>query len=118
LDANYFSRIDAMSFALAHDDGQSTHDLDAADVVLIGVSRSSKTPTCIYLANRGIKAANVPTVPGCPLPPELLSARRPLVVGLTKDSTQLVHIRRNRLRLLSQDDTTDYVDPDSVREEA
>ena len=117
LDAEYFARIDAMTFALAHDDGQSARNYDEADVILVGVSRTSKTPTCIYLANRGIKAANVPIVPGCPLPPELLTARRPLVVGLTKDPTQLVHIRRNRLRLLSQDDTTDYVDPDSVREE-
>ena len=117
LDAEYFARIDAMTFALAHDDGQSARNYDEADVILVGVSRTSKTPTCIYLANRGIKAANVPVVLGCPLPPELLSARRTLVVGLTKDPTQLVHIRRNRLRLLSQDDKTDYVDPDSVREE-
>ncbi|MEA2781053.1 MAG: [pyruvate, water dikinase]-phosphate phosphotransferase / [pyruvate, water dikinase] kinase [Rhodospirillaceae bacterium] len=117
LDAEYFARIDAMTFALAHDDGQSARDYNEADVILVGVSRTSKTPTCIYLANRGIKAANVPVVPGCPVPPELLNARRPLIVGLTKDPTQLVHIRRNRLRLLSQDDSTDYVDPDSVREE-
>jgi regulator of PEP synthase PpsR (kinase-PPPase family) len=117
LDAEYFQRIDAMSFALAHDDGQSTGDLDAADVVLVGVSRTSKTPTCIYLANRGVKAANVPTVPGCPLPPELLDARRPLIVGLTKDPAQLVQVRRNRLRVLAQDEETDYVDPDSVRRE-
>jgi [pyruvate, water dikinase]-phosphate phosphotransferase / [pyruvate, water dikinase] kinase len=117
LDANYFSRIDAMSFALAHDDGQSTHDLDTADVVLVGVSRTSKTPTCIYLANRGIKAANVPTVPGCPVPPELLAARRPLVVGLTKDPNHLVQVRRNRLLVLAQDQETSYVDLESVKEE-
>ena len=117
LDAEYFQRIDAMSFALTHDDGQSTGDLEAADVVLVGVSRTSKTPTCIYLANRGIKAANVPTVPGCPLPPELLETRRPLIVGLTKDPAQLVQVRRNRLRVLAQDEETDYVDLDSVRRE-
>jgi regulator of PEP synthase PpsR (kinase-PPPase family) len=117
LDAEYFARIDAMTFALAHDDGQSARSYDQADVILVGVSRTSKTPTCIYLANRGIKAANVPIVPGCPLPGELLAAKRPLVVGLTKDPTQLVQVRRNRLRLLGQDDQTDYVDPDSVREE-
>ena len=69
LDAEYFSRMDAMEFSLAHDDGQATWDLHEADVVLVGVSRTSKSPTCIYLANRGIKAANVPYVPGCPLPP-------------------------------------------------
>jgi hypothetical protein len=117
LDAEYFARIDAMTFALAHDDGQSARNYNEADVILVGVSRTSKTPTCIYLANRGIKAANVPIVPGCPVPPELTEARHPLVVGLTKDPGQLIQIRRNRLRLLAQDDQTDYVDPESVREE-
>jgi len=86
-------------------------------VILVGVSRTSKTPTCIYLANRGIKAANVPIVPGCPMPGELLSAKKPLIIGLTKDPTQLIHIRRNRLRLMGQDDQTDYFDADAVREE-
>ncbi len=117
MDAEYFARIDAMSFALAHDDGQSSRDYDQADVILVGVSRTSKTPTCIYLANRGIKAANVPVVPGCPLPPELDTVKRPLVVGLTKDPTQLIHIRRSRLRLLAQDERTEYVDPETVRQE-
>jgi hypothetical protein len=107
LDAEYFGRIDAMNFALSHDDGQSAQDYDLADVILVGVSRTSKTPTCIYLANRGIKAANVPIVPGCPLPTELLTARRPMVVGLTKDPAQLVQVRRNRLHLLSQAEDTD-----------
>jgi len=116
LDAEYFARIDAMTFALAHDDGQSARNYDEADVILVGVSRTSKTPTCIYLANRGIKAANVPIVPGCPVPVELMNARNPLVVGLTKDPGQLIQIRRNRLRLLAQDEQTDYVDPESVRE--
>jgi hypothetical protein len=117
LDANYFARIDAMTFALAHDDGQSARNYEEADVILVGVSRTSKTPTCIYLANRGIKAANVPIVPGCPMPGELLTAKKALIIGLTKDPTQLIHIRRNRLRLMGQDDQTDYVDADAVREE-
>ena len=117
LDAEYFGRIVAMNFALSHDDGQSAQDYDLADVILVGVSRTSKTPTCIYLANRGIKAANVPIVPGCPVPPELLTARRPMVVGLTKDPAQLVQVRRNRLHLLSQAEDTDYVDPEVVRKE-
>src|SRR5208282_4949691 len=117
LDGEYFQRIDAMTYAMAHDDGQAARGWNEADVILIGVSRTSKTPTCIYLANRGIKAANVPIVPGCPVPDELLAARRPLVVGLTKDPGQLIHIRRNRLRLLAQDEQTDYIDPDAVREE-
>ncbi|MFQ5773814.1 MAG: pyruvate, water dikinase regulatory protein [Kiloniellaceae bacterium] len=118
LDAEYFHRMDAMNFALAHDDGQLSEELDMADVVLVGVSRTSKTPTCIYLANRGIKAANVPVVPGCSLPGTLFNASRPLIVGLTKDPVRLVQVRRNRLRMIAHDqDDTDYVDTDSVREE-
>lgn len=118
LDAEYFERIDAMNYALSHDDGQAGGDLDQADVVLVGVSRTSKTPTCIYLANRGIKAANVPIVPGCPLPEGLLHLRGPLVIGLTKDPARLVQVRRNRLRMISESgEETDYTDLDSVREE-
>jgi hypothetical protein len=117
LDAEYFGRIDAMSFALAHDDGQSSADYDEADIILVGVSRTSKTPTCIYLANRGIKAANFPVVPGAPLPSELTSNRRPLIVGLTKDPAQLVQVRRHRLKMIAQDENTDYVDPEMVRAE-
>ncbi|MEA1677576.1 pyruvate, water dikinase regulatory protein [Nitrospirillum sp. BR 11163] len=117
LDAEYFSRIDAMDFALGHDDGQTAWELHQADVILVGVSRTSKTPTCIYLANRGIKAANIPFVPGCPLPPELDQVSRPLVVGLTKDPERLIQIRRNRLRLLNQGEETSYVDPEQVRSE-
>ena len=119
LDAEYFSRIDAMNFALSHDDGQGAVGLNDADVVLVGVSRTSKTPTCLYLANRGIKAANIPVVPGVPMPEELLRADRPLIIGLTKDPARLVQVRRNRLRLISASDrdVTDYVDPDTVREE-
>jgi regulator of PEP synthase PpsR (kinase-PPPase family) len=117
MDQEYFNRIEAMDYALSHDDGQSARNLEEADVVLIGVSRSSKTPTCVYLANRGIRAANVPIVPGCPLPPELFTARRPLVVGLTKDPSQLVQIRKNRLQMIAKDEDSDYVDLASVREE-
>ncbi|MFV3076691.1 pyruvate, water dikinase regulatory protein [Niveispirillum fermenti] len=117
LTAEYFGRIDAMDFALNHDDGQSAWGLHDADVILVGVSRTSKTPTCIYLANRGIKAANIPYVPGCPLPPELDQLTRPLIVGLSKDPERLVQIRRNRLKLLNQGDNTSYTDPEKVREE-
>lgn len=117
LDAEYFHRIDAIGYVLAHDDGQAAKDLDEADVILVGVSRTSKTPTCIYLANRGIKAANVPLVPGCALPAELVSATSPLTVGLTKDPARLVQVRRNRMRVLKQDDATDYIDLDSVKKE-
>ena len=118
LDAEYFDRMEAMNFALAHDDGQLPTEIETADVVLVGVSRTSKTPTCIYLANRGIKAANVPVVPDCPLPESLLTARRPLIVGLTKDPARLVQVRRNRLRMIAGDSAeTDYVDLESVRKE-
>ena len=118
LDAEYYHRIDAMNYVLTHDDGQCGAELNQADVVLVGVSRTSKTPTCIYLANRGMKAANVPIVPGCPLPDELLDLTRPLVVGLTKEPARLVQLRRNRLRMISESgEETDYTDLESVREE-
>ena len=117
LDREYFARIDAMTFALAHDDGQSAWGLNEADVILVGVSRTSKTPTCIYLANRGIKAGNIPVVPGMPLPPELFAATRPLIVGLTNDPERLIQVRQNRLTMLHQDDRTDYTDVEAVRRE-
>lgn len=120
LDEEYFTRIDAMQFALTHDDGQSAWDIGKADVILTGVSRTSKSPTCLYLANRGIKAANVPIVPGVPLPQELLALdpkTGPLIVGLTNDPSRLVQVRRNRLRMIAGDRDTDYVDLDTVREE-
>jgi regulator of PEP synthase PpsR (kinase-PPPase family) len=124
LNADYFSRIDAMHYVLAHDDGQAQPGLAAADVVLVGVSRSSKTPTCFYLANRGIKAANVPLVPNTPIPPELEKLHVP-VIGLTLQPEALIDIRRHRLRLIGggsetgpiRQDSTDYVDEDSVKAE-
>lgn len=120
LDSEYFDRIDAMTYTLNHDDGQSTHDLGDADVVLVGVSRTSKTPTCIYLANRGLRAANVPIVPNIALPlvfDTLNSDGGPLIVGLTTDPKRLIQVRRNRLRLLNHDKDSDYVDPEIVRAE-
>ncbi len=117
MDAEYFGRIEAMHFVLSHDDGQSTWDLNEADVVLLGVSRTSKTPTSIYLANRGIKTANIPIVPGCPIPEELFKTIGPLIVGLTKEPKRLVEIRRQRLRMLDQDEETDYVNFEKVSKE-
>lgn len=117
MDADYFARIDAVHFVLSHDDGQMPRDLKRADVVLAGVSRTLKTPTCIYLANRGIKAANIPIVPGLPLPEEVLHDDAPLVVGLTKDPKRLVQIRRNRLKILERDENTDYADIEMVSAE-
>jgi [pyruvate, water dikinase]-phosphate phosphotransferase / [pyruvate, water dikinase] kinase len=115
--SEYFQRIDAMTFALAHDDGQSAWGLNEADVILVGVSRCSKTPTCVYLANRGIKAANIPFVPAMPLPPELFTATRPLIVGLTNDPERLIQVRHNRLSMLHHEERTDYTDLEAVREE-
>ena len=117
LDADYFARIDAMHYTLAHDDGQLLVGLEDADVVLTGVSRTSKTPTCMYLANRGVKAANVPLIPGMPPPPELMSLKGPLIVGLTKEPKSLADIRRSRLKFLQQDDETDYADEERVKTE-
>jgi hypothetical protein len=117
LNTEYFDRIDAMTFAINHDDGQSAWGINNADVCLVGVSRSSKTPTCLYLANRGIKAANVPFVPGVPLPAELMQADKPLIVGLTNDPERLIHLRRNRLSMLDHNETTDYTDLDAVQAE-
>lgn len=117
LDQDYFKRIEAMEYALAHDDGQATWDLQDADVILLGVSRTSKTPTCLYLANRGIKAANIPLVPGVPLPDAFASLKTPLVVGLTNSPEHLVELRRTRLKELNETSTTDYINLEQVRSE-
>jgi regulator of PEP synthase PpsR (kinase-PPPase family) len=117
MDADYFRRIAAMEFALAHDDGQNTNKLFEADVILLGASRTSKTPTCLYLANRGVKAANIPLVPGVPLPDELANLKTPLIIGLSKDPQQLVELRRTRLRELHESSATDYIDLEHVRRE-
>jgi [pyruvate, water dikinase]-phosphate phosphotransferase / [pyruvate, water dikinase] kinase len=124
LNADYFRRIDAMHYVLAHDDGQQQPGLAEADVVLVGVSRSSKTPTCFYLANRGIKAANIPLVPNLAEPPGLDTTQCP-VIGLTLEADALIEIRRHRLRLIAsgnpagivRQNSTDYVDEDAVKAE-
>lgn len=124
LDADYFRRIDAMHYVISHDDGQADRGMAEADVVLVGVSRSSKTPTCFYLANRGIKAANVPLVPGIE-PPELLKDPGCPVIGLTIDPKSLIDIRRHRLQLIGtgaqpgiiKTDKGDYIDFEMVEKE-
>lgn len=117
LDHDYFNRMGALDYAMAHDDGQGHGDLEQADVVLVGVSRTSKTPTCIYLAHRGVRAANVPLVPGAEPPDNLSRLRNPLVVGLTVAPDRLIQIRRNRLMGLGEHRESAYVDQASVREE-
>ena len=118
LDADYFRRIEALNFTLAHDDGQNAEAIDDADVVLVGVSRTSKTPTSIYLANRGIRTANFPLVPGAPIPPSLLEARKALVVGLVATPDRIVQIRQHRVLTMKSDELTEsYVDRGRVTEE-
>lgn len=117
LDEAYFHRIEAINWTQEHDDGQSVADWEAADVVLVGVSRTSKTPTSFYLANRGLKVANMPLVPDVPLPAEVLALRRPLVVGLMVQPERLVAVRRSRILGDSGSYSSAYVDPDHVREE-
>ena len=117
MDAAYFERIAAMDYTLAHDDGQMVHDLESADIVIVGVSRTSKTPTSLYLANRGYKVANIPLVPNVALPVELSYKTAPFIVALTNDPTRLSQIRRNRMLMLNQETDTDYVDLEEVRRE-
>jgi [pyruvate, water dikinase]-phosphate phosphotransferase / [pyruvate, water dikinase] kinase len=119
LNAEYFKRIDALNYTMLHDDGQHTDDLEEADVVLVGVSRTSKSPTSIYLANRGVKTANVPIVPGISTPQQLEGLRKPLVVGLYASPERIVQIRQNRLLGLKAPhrDGDAYVDRQAVAEE-
>lgn len=117
LDEKYFSRVEAVNFTLSHDDGQATWDLAEADIIIVGVSRTSKSPTCVYLAHRGFKAANIPYVSGCPLPPELEQLTKPLIVGLTISTDRLVQIRKTRLQSLKQEENTNYVDMEKVEQE-
>jgi regulator of PEP synthase PpsR (kinase-PPPase family) len=118
LDAEYFQRIDALNFTLVHDDGQLAGALEEADVVLVGISRTSKTPTSIYLANRGVKTANIPIVPGIPLPPQLEALKKPLVVGLIASPERIVALRENRILSLNaaSPDLT-YTDKASIADE-
>lgn len=114
----YFRRIEAVDYTLAHDDGQMTWDLEAADVVLVGVSRTSKTPTCMYLANRGVKCANVPLIPNAEPPAALSTLKKPLVVGLYGAPERLAQIRASRLGVMNAEGkAADYSDLESIRAE-
>jgi len=117
IDSRYLERVEALNFAIQHDDGQNSQNLSRADVVLVGVSRSSKTPTCIYLAIRGIKAANIPVIPGVELPEQLFTLTKPLVVGLWLSPERLLQIRRNRLMTIGETKGSDYTDEEAVRAE-
>lgn len=117
LDEEYFLRVDAINYALAHDDGQAYWELEEADIILVGVSRTSKSPTCMYLAYKGYKTANIPFVLDCPLPPSLEEVKKPLIIGLTINSERLQQIRKTRLQSLNQEQDTNYVDLDYMRRE-
>jgi len=118
LDAQYFRRIDALNFTMEHDDGQLPPDMEDADVVLVGISRTSKTPTSIYLANRGIKTANIPIVLGVPMPESLIRARRPLIVGLVATAERISQVRQNRLLGVTAGyDAQSYIDRAVITEE-
>ncbi len=117
LDSDYFRRIDALNFTMAHDDGRLPEDLDQADIIILGISRTSKTPTSIYLAQRGFKTCNVPIVPSIPLPPALTQPHSAFVVGLVAAPDRIAEIRRNRVRFLADRDMGDYVDRDQISQE-
>lgn len=120
LDAAYYDRVEAIHFTMAHDDGMQPDGWEGADIVLAGVSRSSKTPTSIYLANRGYRVANVPIVPESPPPPQLFALNAPMVVGLTVAGERLAAVRRNRLATMGVsgiDRADPYVDDQRIRDE-
>lgn len=117
LNSDYFRRIDAINFTMSHDDGQSPDDIDKADIIILGISRTSKTPTSIYLSQRGIRVANVPIVPGIAIPPKLPGLTGPLVVGLIASAERIAQIRRHRLLTLRESRPTEYVDPRAITSE-
>jgi [pyruvate, water dikinase]-phosphate phosphotransferase / [pyruvate, water dikinase] kinase len=117
LNAEYFKRIDALNYTMMHDDGQHVEGLEEADVILVGVSRTSKTPTSIYLANRGIRTANVPLVPGIPIPRQLETLKKPLVVSLHATPERLIQVRQNRLLSMGDRDNDTYIDRQAVTDE-
>ncbi len=117
LDSEYFSRVEAISYTINHDDGQLAWDLFDADIIIIGVSRTSKSPTSVYLSCRGYKTANIPFVSIETIPASIYDLKKPLIVGLTINPEKLVQIRQSRLTLLGQEMATDYIDIESIKKE-
>jgi regulator of PEP synthase PpsR (kinase-PPPase family) len=117
LDADYFRRIEALNFTMLHDDGHLPQNLNEADIVLVGISRTSKTPTSIYLANRGFKTANVPLVPGMALPPQLENPTNAFVVGLVASADRIAQVRQNRVIEHAHNHLEDYVDREAIAAE-
>lgn len=114
LDADYFRRIDALNFTMRHDDGQLPQDLNDADIIILGISRTSKTPTSIYLAQRGYKTSNVPIVPSVSLPPSLTEEHSAFVVCLVAQADRIAEVRRNRAMVLGDRNLDVYVDRDAI----
>ncbi len=118
LDKEYYKRIEAVQFTMSHDDGKIINDLDKSDVILVGVSRTSKTPTSIYLANRGYKVSNIPIIPNKNLPKELTeNPKKNFVVGLICDVSRLSDVRRNRIQSMHEDRTVDYTNEVEITNE-
>tara|TARA_B100001248_G_C27379178_1_gene456015 strand:+ start:910 stop:1749 length:840 start_codon:yes stop_codon:yes gene_type:complete len=115
LDENYFRRIDAFEFAMQHDDGQRISSMGDADIILVGVSRTSKTPTSIYLANKGLKVANIPLVANTQLPEELFGFKKPIIIGLIKDPRSLMQVRQTRLKMMGENNLTSYDDINHIK---
>lgn len=117
LDADYFKRIDALNFTMVHDDGRLPQNVKDADIIIVGISRTSKTPTSIYLAQRGFKTTNVPLIPDIPLPKQLEDAEDVFVVGLVASADRISQVRRNRVLAMSDRDLGEYVDRGLIEEE-
>ena len=117
LNSDYFRRIDAVNFTMSHDDGQGLEDIEKSDIIILGVSRTSKTPTSVYLAQRGIRTANIPIVPGTPFPTKLQDIKGPLIVGLIASAERIAQIRRHRLLSLKESRSTGYIDPRAITDE-
>jgi len=118
LDKEYYNRIEAVQFTISHDDGKIVSDLEKSDIILVGISRTSKTPTSIYLANRGYKVANIPLIPNKEVPTKLIeSSKHTCVIGLTCDSRRLQDVRRNRIQSMHEDRPGDYTNEKKILNE-
>ena len=118
LDDDYYKRIEAIQFTMSHDDGKKTDDIESSDIVLLGVSRTSKTPTSIYLANRGFKTINIPLVTNYEIPEKLKQGNlKTCVIGLYADPQRLSDIRRNRVAIMNDKKITNYTDMEAIKKE-
>ena len=117
LDEDYYKRIEAIQFTMNHDDGNNTENILESDIILIGVSRTSKTPTSIYLANKGLKTSNIPLVNDMSIPKEVIKSSTICIIGLTTEAERLYDIRRNRLNSLKENEASDYTSLEKIKDE-